>query len=67
MRSAWILIALFLLALTVRFAYLVDRGGYEFNDRLELDPRAYDERAAAILRGEDPTGGRPYYQAPLYP
>ncbi|MBN1825311.1 MAG: glycosyltransferase family 39 protein [Candidatus Eisenbacteria bacterium] len=67
MRSAWILLVLFLLALTVRLAYLSDRRDYEFNDRLELDPRAYDERAAAILRGEDPTGGRPDYQAPLYP
>ncbi|MFH1277648.1 MAG: hypothetical protein ABIK65_04655 [Candidatus Eisenbacteria bacterium] len=58
---------IFLLALILRIAYLVDLRDYELLDRLHLDPKAYDDKAVAILEGGSSAPGRPFYQAPLYP
>ena len=60
------LAALFLLSLAFRLIYIHDLKTYEFNDRLLLDPKAYDDRAVSILEDRDETD-RPCYQAPLYP
>lgn len=60
-------LGIFLLALALRLIYIADLGDYEFLDRLHLDPKAYDDKATAILAGESSAPGRPFYQAPLYP
>jgi tetratricopeptide (TPR) repeat protein len=57
---------LFFLAIGLRLLYLYDLKDYEFLDRLQLDPLAYDLKAKAIGEGESPAPGRPYYQSPLY-
>ncbi len=50
----------------MRIGWLAALNGYELKDHLQLDPAAYDERAAAMVGGDDVPADLPYYQAPLY-
>jgi len=65
-RRTPISLGIFLLALLLRLLYLADLSDYEFRDRLDLDPKAYDEKALQIVQGCDPHPGLPFYQSPLY-
>lgn len=66
MRKPPFILLLFLFSLLAHLSYIYDLNDYEFRDHLDLDPKAYDEKAVSILNGEDPSGGRPFYQSPLY-
>ena len=59
--------AIVLLAAVIRAVWFADLGSYELRNDLQLDPAAYHAQAEAILSGEGPAPGLPYYQAPLYP
>ena len=66
-RRLWIPCALFLGALAVRLAYLLESRGNPFFDAPVVDARTYLEQARLIAAGDLLGGDRAFYQPPAFP